>query len=90
MDINPTDDHVLIERKAEEQKANENKQLYKENLSLGDLTKRIGKFKDILTQELSDSEDSEEDDKPPTPPAAIQIVIDDISNNEIDISNNIV
>ena len=74
----------------EEQKANENKQLYKENLSLGDLTKRIGKFKDILTQELSDSEDSEEDDKPPTPPAAIQIVIDDISNNEIDISNNIV
>jgi len=74
----------------EEQKENENKQLYKENLSLGDLTKRIGKFKDILTQDLSDSEESEGDDKPPTPPAAIQIVIDDISNNEIDISNNIV
>ena len=73
----------------EEQKENENKQLYKENLSLGDLTKRIGKFKDILTQDLSDSEDSEEDNKPPTPPA-IQIVIDDTSNNEIDISNNIV
>jgi len=70
----------------EEQKVNENKQLYKENLSLGDLTKRIGKFKDILTQDLSDSE---EDEKPPTPPA-IQIVIDDISNNEMDISNNIV
>ena len=70
----------------EEQKAKEDKQTYKENLSLGDLTKRITKFKDILTQELSDSED----DKPPSPPATIQIVIDDISNNEIDISNNIV
>ena len=74
----------------EEQKQKHDKQTYKENLSLGDLTKRIGKFKDILTQDLSDSEDSEEDSKPPTPPAAIQIVIDDISNNEIDISNNIV
>ena len=74
----------------EEQKQKHDKQTYKENLSLGDLTKRIGKFKDILTQELSDSEDSEEDSKPPTPPAAIQIVIDDISNNETDISNNIV
>ena len=71
----------------EEQKQKENKQMYKENLSLGDLTKRIGKFKDILTQDLSDSED---DNKPPTPPATIQIVIDDISNNEMDISNNIV
>tara|TARA_B100000902_G_scaffold397185_1_gene460217 strand:- start:14 stop:1015 length:1002 start_codon:yes stop_codon:yes gene_type:complete len=71
----------------EEQKAKEDKQTYKENLTLGDLTKRIGKFKDILTQDLSDSED---DNKPLTPPAAIQIVIDDISNNEIDISNNIV
>ena len=74
----------------EEKKQQHDKQSIKENLSLGDLTKRIGKFKDILTQELSDSEDSEEDNKPPSPPAAIQIVIDDISNNEIDISNNIV
>ncbi len=74
----------------EEKKLKHDKQSIKENLSLGDLTKRIGKFKDILTQELSDSEDSGEDNKPPTPPAAIQIVIDDISNNEIDISNNIV
>ena len=74
----------------EEKKMKHDKQSIKENLSLGDLTKRIGKFKDILTQELSDSEDSEEDNKPPSPPAAIQIVIDDISNNEIDISNNIV
>lgn len=67
----------------EEQKENENKQLYKENLSLGDLTKRIGKFKDILTQDLSDSEE----ESPPTPPN-IEIVIQDISNNETDVSNN--
>lgn len=81
---------TIARKLQEEQKENENKQLYKENLSLGDLTKRIGKFKDILTQDLSDSEESEDDNKPPTPPAAIQIVIDDISNNEMDISNNIV
>ena len=67
----------------EEKKQNQNKQLYKENLSLGDLTKRIGKFKDILTQDLSDSEE----DKPPTPPN-IEIVIQDISNNDTDVSNN--
>ena len=71
----------------EEQKEQQDKHFKRQNLTLGDLTKRIGKFKDILTQDLSESE--EEDDKPPTPPA-IQIVIDDISNNEIDISNNIV
>ena len=81
---------TIARKLQEEKKQQHDKQSIKENLSLGDLTKRIGKFKDILTQELSDSEDSEEDNKPPSPPAAIQIVIDDISNNEIDISNNIV
>ena len=69
----------------EEKKQAEDKDFRRQNLTLGDLTKRITKFKDILTQDLSDSED----DKPPTHPT-IQIVIDDISNNEIDISNNIV
>ena len=39
----------------QEKKQQHDKQTYKENLSLGDLTKRIGKFKDILTQDLSDS-----------------------------------
>ena len=67
----------------EEQKQKQDKQMYKENLSLGDLTKRIGKFKDILTQDLSDSEE----EKPPSPPN-IEIIIQDISNNDIDVSNN--
>ena len=69
----------------EEKKQKQDKQIYKDNLSLGDLTKRIGKFKDILTQDLSDSEE----EKPPSPPN-IEIVIQDISNNETDVSNNIV
>jgi hypothetical protein len=64
----------------EEQKAKEDKQFKKENLSLGDLTKRIDRFKDILTEDFKD--------KPPTPPAAVQIVIEDISENEIE--NNII
>lgn len=72
----------------EEQKAEEDKQFKKQNLSLGDLTKRIGKFKDILTQDLSDSEDS--DAPSDTKSDHIQIVIQDISNNNIDISDNIV
>ena len=67
----------------EEKKQQHDKQTYKDSLSLGDLTKRIGKFKDILTQDLSDSEE----DKPPSPPN-IEIVIQDISNNDTDVSNN--
>ena len=55
----------------EEQKQAQDKQYKKENLSLGDLTKRIGRFKDILTEDFKE-------DKPPTPPAAVQIVIEDI------------
>ena len=70
-----------------EQKERADKDLKRQNLTLGDLTKRIGKFKDILTQEFAEED---EEDELPTPPASIQIVIDDISNNEIDISNNIV
>ncbi len=69
----------------EEKKLKHDKQTYKESLSLGDLTKRIGKFKDILTQDLSDSEE----EKPPSPPN-IEIVIQDISNNATDVSNNVV
>lgn len=73
-----------IARKLQQEKKQQyDKQTYKENLSLGDLTKRIGKFKDILTQDLSDSEE----DNPPSPPN-IEIVIQDISNNDIDVSNN--
>mgnify|MGYP001349355273 CR=1 FL=1 len=68
----------------QEKKQQHDKQTYKENLSLGDLTKRIGKFKDILTQDLSDSEE----EKPPSPPNNIEIVIQDISNNDTDVSNN--
>ena len=73
----------------EEQKEKEDKHFKRQNLTLGDLTKRIGRFKDILTEDFKE-------DKPPTPPAAIQIVIQDISENEIeetitettDLSNN--
>lgn len=75
---------TIARKLQQEQKQKLDKQTYKENLSLGDLTKRIGKFKDILTQDLSDSEE----DKAPTPPAAVQIVIEDISENEIE--NNII
>jgi len=76
---------TIARKLQEEKKQKQDKQIYKENLSLGDLTKRIGKFKDILTQDLSDSEE----EKPPSPPN-IEIVIQDISNNETDVSNNVV
>lgn len=74
---------TIARKLQQEKKQQHDKQTYKENLSLGDLTKRIGKFKDILTQDLSDSEE----DNPPSPPN-IEIVIQDISNNDIDVSNN--
>ena len=77
---------TIARKLQEEKKQQHDKQTYKENLSLGDLTKRIGKFKDILTQDLSDSEE----EKPPSPPNNIEIVIQDISNNDTDVSNNIV
>ena len=75
---------TIARKLQEEKKQQHDKQTYKENLSLGDLTKRIGKFKDILTQDLSDSEE----EKPPSPPNNIEIVIQDISNNDTDVSNN--
>lgn len=72
----------FAKRLQEEKKQEQEKQLKKENLSLRDLTKRIGRFKDILTEDLNE--------KPPTPPASVQIVIEDISDNTVDISNNII
>ena len=77
---------TIARKLQEEKKQQHDKQTYKESLTLGDLTKRIGKFKDILTQDLSDSEE----DKPPSPPNNIEIIIQDISNNDTDVSNNIV
>jgi hypothetical protein len=77
---------TIAKRLQEEKKQERDKLSIKQNLSLSSLTKRINKFKNILTQDLSDSEE----DKLPTPPAVIQIVIEDISNNEIDASNNII
>jgi len=76
----------LAKRLQEEKKNEEDKLATKQNLSLSSLTKRIDKFKDILTQDFSDSEE----DKPLTPPAAVQIIIEDISSNDIDIINNII
>ena len=61
----------------EEKKQEEDKHFKRQSLTLGDLTKRIGKFKDILTQDLSDSE---EEYKPPSPPN-IEIIIQDINSN---------
>ena len=47
---------TIARKLQQEQKQKQDKQTYKENLTLGDLTKRIGKFKDILTQDLSITE----------------------------------
>ncbi|RZD41367.1 MAG: hypothetical protein CXT73_05075 [Methanobacteriota archaeon] len=77
---------TIAKRLQEEKKEEQDKLSKKQNLSLASLTKRMTKFNDILTQDLSDSEE----DKIYTPPAAIQIVIEDISNNKIDTSNNII
>jgi len=75
----------LAKRLQEEKNYAQDKLETRQNLTLSSLTKRITKFNDILTQDSSDDED-----KSPMPPASIQIVIEDISNNIIDISNNIV
>ncbi len=70
----------IAKRLQQEKKTEEDKESLKQNLSLASLTKRIGKFKDILTQELSDSEEEEKSD--------IVLTINDISENIIDVSNN--
>jgi hypothetical protein len=66
----------------EEKKEEEDKGLFKKNLTLSSLTKRITKFKDILTAELSDSE--EEGGKK----SEIVLTINDISENIVDASGN--
>ena len=74
----------IAKRLQQEKKTEEDKESLKQNLSLASLTKRIGKFKDILTQELSDSEEEEKSD--------IVLTINDISENVVvsntDVSNN--
>ena len=69
----------IAKRLQQEKKTEEDKESLKQNLSLASLTKRIGKFKDILTQDLSDSEEEKSD---------IVLTINDISENTIDVSNN--
>jgi len=69
----------IAKRLQQEKKTEEDKNHLKQNLTLASLTKRIGKFKDILTQDLSDSEEEKSD---------IVLTINDISENIIDVSNN--
>jgi hypothetical protein len=78
----------IARRLQQEKKAEQDKNITKQNLTLSSLTKRIDKFKDILTQDMSDSEDS--DAPSDVKQEHIEITIEDISNNNIDISDNIV
>ena len=73
---------TIAKRLQQEKKSEEDKESLKHNLTLSSLTKRIGKFKDILTADLSDSE--EEDKK-----SEIVLTINDISENIVDVSGNI-
>ena len=70
---------TIAKRLQQEKKSEADKESLKHNLTLSSLTKRIGKFKDILTADLSDSE--EEDKK-----SEIVLIINDISENIVDVS----